>query len=68
MGIGGGKGDVHAAAVRIMRRAQWFLISLPIARNRVLSEGGSRFEHCPWWEGGVVDGSIIVVIGDLNGS
>ena len=51
-----GKGDVQAAAVRIMRRAQWFLISLPIAWRRwaamaaLLLEVESRLEHClRWW-------------------
>ena len=26
--------DIQAAAVRMMRRAQWFFISLPIARRK----------------------------------
>ena len=37
LGVGGGcwgEGEsVQAAAVRIMRRAQWFFMSLPIARR-----------------------------------
>ena len=50
-----------------MRRAQWFFISLPIARRRVLSEVGSGFEHCLWWEDGV-GGRRVVVIGEFSSS
>ena len=65
-GVGGVGEDVQAAAVRIMRRAQWFFMSLPITRRRwavvgaLLSEIGPRFEHCLWRKGGVGAGNTVV--------
>ncbi len=32
-GCGRGRGEVQMAAVRMMRRAQWFLMSLPMVRR-----------------------------------